>query len=61
MVVSRHELDLLLAAGNIKAFRRSTGWVQVGKSPIRKGSMSYVGRERRNLGKKQTVARGVAR
>jgi hypothetical protein len=61
MVVSRHELDLLLAAGSIKAFRRSTGWVHVGRSPIRNSSLSYVGRERRKLGKRQTVGRGIAR
>ncbi len=46
-VVSAYELDRLLEAGNVRAFRRMTGWVIVGQDPIRGKGGAYNGRERR--------------
>jgi len=34
--VENYQLDDLIASGKIKKFRRSDGWVFVGKDPIRK-------------------------
>ncbi len=46
-VVSGIELDQLLTADRVKAFRRSTGWVIVGKDPLRGKGGKYSGPERR--------------
>jgi hypothetical protein len=35
-IVENYQLDDLIASGKIKKFRRSEGWVVVGKDPIRK-------------------------
>jgi hypothetical protein len=35
-IVESYQLDDLIASGKIKKFRRSDGWVVVGKDPIRK-------------------------
>ena len=35
-IVENYQLDDLIASGKIKKFRRSDGWVVVGKDPIRK-------------------------
>ncbi len=41
-------LGELLARGRVKGFRRSSGWVVVGRDPIRKpGNSPYYGPERR--------------
>jgi len=41
-------LDKLIQEGNIHAFKRSTGWVVVGKYNIRGMGGNYKGPERRN-------------
>lgn len=42
-------LDYLIAANRISDFRRATGWVRIGRDPIRKNSgESYSGPERRH-------------
>jgi hypothetical protein len=35
-IVENYQLDDLIASGKIQKFRRSDGWVSVGKDPIRK-------------------------
>jgi hypothetical protein len=35
-IVENYQLDDLIVSGKIKKFRRSDGWVVVGKDPIRK-------------------------
>jgi hypothetical protein len=35
-LVENYQLDDLIASGKIKKFRRSGGWVVVGKDPLRK-------------------------
>ncbi len=35
-IVENYQLDDLIASGKIKKFRRSEGWVVVGKDPVRK-------------------------
>jgi hypothetical protein len=35
-MVENYQLDDLIASGKIKKFRRSDGWVSLGKDPIRK-------------------------
>lgn len=37
--VENFKLDDLIASGKIKKFRRSDGWVIVGKDPIRKADV----------------------
>jgi hypothetical protein len=37
-IVENYQLDELIASGKIKKFRRSEGWVVVGKDPIRKAA-----------------------
>ncbi len=43
-------LDDLLTARKIVAFERSSGWVRVGRDPIRGMGGEYSGPERRNSG-----------
>ena len=45
--VPPHVLNRMLACGEIHAFERSTGWVSVGRDPIRKAREAYHGYERR--------------
>jgi hypothetical protein len=44
-------LGMMIAAGEVTSILRSTGWVQVGVDPVRKGESGfcYYGPERRNL------------
>lgn len=46
-VVLPNELDSLLEAGSLRAFRRMTGWVIVGQDPVRGRGGTYEGRDRR--------------
>ena len=41
-------LDRMIDAGEIIAFRRSSGLVLIGMDPIRRGLSNYTGPERRN-------------
>lgn len=45
--VPPHILDRMLASGEIHAFERSTGWVVVGRDPIRSASRPFYGVDRR--------------
>jgi hypothetical protein len=45
--VPPYVLDRMLACGEIHAFERSTGWVMVGRDPIRAARTPYHGHERR--------------
>jgi len=47
--VLNKELDNLIATNSIVAFRRSSGWVDIRKDPIRREitSKRYLGKERR--------------
>ena len=45
--VPPHILDRMLAGGEIHAFERSSGWVVVGRDPIRAARSPYHGIERR--------------
>jgi hypothetical protein len=46
----KKELYNLIATNSIIAFRRSSGWVDISKDPIRKeiSAKRYLGQERRN-------------
>lgn len=46
--VPPHVLDSMIMRGEIYAFERATGWVVVGKDPIRTTVRPYYGQERRN-------------
>ena len=48
--VLNKDLDNLIATNSIVAFRRSSGWVDISKDPIRREitSKRYLGRERRS-------------
>jgi hypothetical protein len=56
-IVQNHELDDLIATNKIIAFRRSNGWVDLSKGPIRgKGSpKGYTGSERRGRGTEELI------
>lgn len=48
-IVLPQVLDRLLEAGQVQCFRRSGGWVVVGRVPLRgMGGALYRGRERRS-------------
>ncbi len=50
-------LGRLIESGRIKSFRRSTGWVVIGRDPIRGAGMSYYsGPERRSSRKRSCIA-----
>ena len=49
-VVKDYLLDDLLRAGKVVAFRRSSGWVTIGRDPVRQGGSEYAGPERRRRG-----------
>jgi hypothetical protein len=46
--VPPYVLDRMLACGEVHAFERSSGWVMVGRDPIRAARASYHGNERRH-------------
>lgn len=46
-LVEAYLLDYLISAGRITEFCRSSGWVKVGKDPIRGPESEYLGVERR--------------
>jgi hypothetical protein len=47
-VVADYVLGELLSRGRVQGFRRSSGWVEVGRDPIRQSRVDiYYGRERR--------------
>lgn len=51
--VNVRDLRRLIAAGEVIAFRRASGWVKVGAEPIRgDGGREYDGPERRNFKQK---------
>lgn len=51
-MVRDYALDELISSGKIVAFYRSSGWVAVGRDPVRKSSQPFQGAERRkNSGK----------
>ncbi len=56
-IVSGIELDRLLVADRVTAFRRSTGWVIVGKDPMRGNGGAYTGPERRQQAGKRCGGR----
>lgn len=47
--VPNHALDELIVSGGLIAFRRKSGWAEIGKDPLRKNraSKKYQGPERR--------------
>ena len=46
-LVSKDELQFLLATMRITSFERSDGWAQVDRDPLRKRSIPYPGQDRR--------------
>lgn len=46
-MVESYQLDYLISTGRIVEFCRSSGWVKVGKDPIRGPEKEYSGPERR--------------
>lgn len=46
-LVLPHVLDRMLACGEVHAFERSSGWVVVGRDPIRAARNPFHGHERR--------------
>lgn len=48
-IVSKTQLDKLIESGRIAAFMRASGWVDIARDPIRKGSTQwrYKGLQRR--------------
>ena len=45
--VPPHILDQMLASNEVHAFERSSGWVVIGRDPIRAAKGSYPGFDRR--------------
>lgn len=47
--VRNDDLDELIDSGGIISFRRASGWVEIGKDPLRarRAPLAYVGPERR--------------
>ncbi|KAF0218614.1 MAG: hypothetical protein FD174_2707 [Geobacteraceae bacterium] len=50
--VKDYQLDDLITAGKIVAFRRSNGWVTIGHDPVRGKGGEYDGQERRKRAEK---------
>lgn len=46
-MVKHTRLDQLITSGKILEFRRSSGWVRIGRDPIRGPKSDYHGPERR--------------
>ena len=57
-IVQSYELDDLIASKQIVAFKRSSGWAELGKDPIRGvGSpQEYAGTERRGKGTDSVIS-----
>ncbi|SNB44731.1 GSU3473 family protein [Geobacter sp. DSM 9736] len=51
-MVKDYLLDDLINSGKIVAFFRSSGWVAVGRDPVRKATETFDGAERRKTGPK---------
>ena len=49
-MVKDYLLEGLITSGKIVAFRRSGGWVTIGKDSVRNGKRDYTGPERRRGG-----------
>ncbi len=49
-MVKNYLLEGLITSGRIVAFRRSDGWVTIGRDPVRQGRREYDGLERRKGG-----------
>ena len=49
-MVKDYLLEGLIASGKVVAFRRSNGWVTIGKDQVRSGKREYSGPERRRGG-----------
>ena len=49
-MVKDYLLEGLITSGRIVAFRRSSGWVTIGKDPVRNGRREHDGPERRKGG-----------
>ncbi len=53
-IVENYQLDDLIASGKIKKFRRSEGWVVVGKDPVRKtGEVEMKQKKKQSAGNKR--------
>src|SRR6266702_8829617 len=54
--VSKDALDSLIDGNTIVAFRRKSGWVEVGRDPVRGGGVprEFVGEERRSVAMNKT-------
>ena len=46
-MVRDYSLDELISSGKIVAFYRTSGWVAVGRDPVRKNAVQFDGTERR--------------
>ena len=47
--VDKDRFQFLLTSKQIKSFKRTEGWVVVGRDHLRDKAMPYKGKERRNL------------
>jgi hypothetical protein len=47
-IVRASSLQQLISSGKIVAFRRSSGWVKIGRDPVRGLGGRYEGPDRRN-------------
>lgn len=57
MAIPDYTLSELLARGKVEGFRRSSGWVEVGRDPIRQvGGDPYYGPERRKRRNRSCLA-----
>lgn len=54
--VKDYQLNDLISAGKIVAFRRSSGWATIGHDPVRGKGGEYHGPERRNRPEKSVKA-----
>ncbi|SNB45856.1 GSU3473 family protein [Geobacter sp. DSM 9736] len=46
-LIESYRLDYLISTGRVIQFCRSSGWVKVGRDPVRSSSGEYHGTERR--------------
>jgi len=49
-MVKEYLLEELIRTKKIIAFRRSNGWVNLGRDPVRASQLPFVGQERRKKG-----------
>ena len=47
-LVEPYLLDYLITKGRVVQFCRSSGWIRIGRDPIRRGGSEYDGTERRH-------------